>query len=85
MLIKKKIFTAGHPAVYFQLLTEHTFLLRGENMSDRELLIKEFDEQIASGTLRIRMSKKMRPEDLSDEDKIKIMKIIKSTGLSEDE
>jgi hypothetical protein len=47
-------------------------------MSDRELLIKEFDEQIASGTLRIRMSRRMDPKDLSDEDKIKIMEVLKS-------
>lgn len=47
-------------------------------MSDRELLIKEFDEQIASGTLRIRMSRMMDPKDLSDEDKIKIMEVLKS-------
>lgn len=47
-------------------------------MSNRELLIKEFDEQIASGTLRIRMSRRMDPKDLSDEDKIKIMEVLKS-------
>lgn len=47
-------------------------------MSNRELLIKEFDEQIASGTLRIRMSRRMNPKDLSNEDKIKIMEVLKS-------
>lgn len=47
-------------------------------MSDKKSLIIEFDELITSGTLRIRTSRKIDPRDLSDEDKIKIMEVLKS-------
>lgn len=47
-------------------------------MSDKKSLIIEFDELIISGTLRIRTSRKIDPRDLSDEDKIKIMEVLKS-------